>query len=176
MTYGIVKALHIIGFTCWFAGLFYVVRLFIYHTEARAEEGSERLVAQLTIMQTRLWKGITNPAMIFTVGFGLWLASMYGVLTGWLIAKLVLVALLVAYHLMLGRIHRALLDGTSTWRSNTLRGINEVATLFLVSIVFVAVLKDALTLPIIATVLGVFTVLLVGGFLIYRRVRARRAL
>ena len=61
MTYAIVKALHIIAFTCWFAGLFYVVRLFIYHTEAREEPGAERLVEQLALMQTRLWKGITTP-------------------------------------------------------------------------------------------------------------------
>jgi len=175
MTYGIVKALHIIGFTCWFAGLFYVVRLFIYNTEARQEAGTERLVAQLTLMQTRLWRGITNPAMMFTVVFGLALAHLYGVLTGWLIAKLILVALLVAYHVFLGRIHRAILAGTSAWRANTLRMINEVATLFLVAIVFVAVLKNALTLPVIATVLGIFGVLLVGGFLVYQRVRTRRS-
>jgi len=174
MTYGIVKALHIIGFTCWFAGLFYVVRLFIYHTEARQEEGAERLVAQLTLMQTRLWLGITNPAMVFTVVFGLWLAHLYGSFTGWLAVKLALVVLLLGYHHLLGRIHRALLAGTSTWRSKTLRMLNEVATLFLVAIVFVAVLKNGLTLPLIGAVLGIFAVLLVGGFVIYQRVRARR--
>ena len=173
MTYAIVKALHIIGFTCWFAGLFYVVRLFIYHTEARQEPGADRLVEQLSLMQTRLWKGITTPAMIFTVIFGLWLAYLYGNLPGWLTLKLALVLLLLGYHHLLGRIHRALHAGTSTWSSRSLRMINEVATLFLVAIVFVAVLKNALTLPLIAAILGVFSVLLLGGFVIYQRVRGR---
>jgi putative membrane protein len=177
MTYLIVKALHIIGFTCWFAGLFYVVRLFIYNTEARQEAGGERLVEQLTLMQTRLWKGITTPAMIATVTFGLWLAYLYLKLTenlsGWLVLKLALVGLLLGYHHLLGRIHRALINGTSSWSSRSLRMINEVATLFLVTIVFVAVLKNSLTLPLIASVLGVFAVLLVGGFVIYQQVRRR---
>jgi len=173
MTYAIVKALHIIGFTCWFAGLFYVVRLFIYNTEARQEAGGERLVEQLTLMQTRLWKGITTPAMIATVIFGLWLAHLYDNLSGWLVLKLALVGLLLGYHHLLGRIHRGLINGTSTWSSRSLRVINEVATLFLVAIVFVAVLKNSLTLPLIAAILGVFGVLLVGGFVIYQQVRRR---
>jgi len=172
MTYSIVKALHIIGFTCWFAGLFYVVRLFIYNTEAQ-EEGAERLVEQLSLMQRRLWRGITTPAMVFTLIFGLWLVHLYGSLSGWVTIKLSLIALLVAYHHLLGRIHQQVLDRKSQWTSKSLRMLNEVATLFLVAIVFVAVLKDGLTLSIMATVLGVFAVILVGGFVIYQRVQNR---
>ena len=174
MTYAIVKALHIIGFTCWFAGLFYVVRLFIYPTEAREEAGAERLVEQLSLMQRRLWSGITTPAMVATVFFGSWLAFLYGTLSTWLVVKLVLIALLLGYHHLLGRIHKELLAGTSTWSGRSLRMVNEVATLFLVAIVFVAVLKNALTLQLMATVLGVFGVLLVGGFVLYQRVRTAR--
>ena len=146
----------------------------LHHTEAREEPGTERLIQQLTLMQTRLWNGITNPAMVSTVVFGLWLAYLYGSLSTWLIAKLCLVALLLSYHHLLGRIHKALLAGTSTWSPRALRMLNEVATLFLVAIVFVAVLKNALTLQLMAAILGVFTVLLVGGFVIYQRVRAAK--
>ena len=175
MTYGIVKALHIIAFTCWFAGLFYVVRLFIYNTEARDRADNPELIEQLTVMQTRLWRGITNPAMVFTMVFGLWLASMYGGAYGgvptWLLIKFGLLGLLLGYHHLLSHIHRRILDGTSTWTSKSLRMINEVATLFLVSIVFVAVLKNTLTLSLAATILSVFIVLLVGGFWLYQKVR-----
>jgi|TARA_Y100000589_G_C27125627_1_gene618398 putative membrane protein len=175
MTYGIVKALHIIAFTCWFAGLFYVVRLFIYNTEARDRADNPELIEQLTVMQTRLWRGITNPAMVFTMIFGLWLASMYGGAYGgvptWLLIKFGLLGLLLGYHHLLSHIHRRILDGTSTWTSKSLRMINEVATLFLVSIVFVAVLKNTLTLSLAATILAIFIVLLVGGFLLYQKVR-----
>jgi protoporphyrinogen IX oxidase len=173
VTYGIVKALHIIGFTCWFAGLFYVVRLFIYNTEARQEEGAERLVAQLSLMQTRLWKGITNPAMVLTVVFGLWLVHLYGTLSGWVTVKLALVGLLLGYHHLLGRIHRKILNGTSTWSSRALRMLNEGATLFLVAIVFVAVLKNSLTLQLAATIMGVFALLLIGGFVLYQKLRTK---
>ena len=173
MTYTIVKALHIIGFTCWFAGLFYVVRLFIYNTEARQEEGNERLVAQLSLMQTRLWRGITNPAMFGTVVFGVWLVSLYGTLSGWVTVKLVLVAGLLGYHHLLGRIHRVILAGTSTWSSRSLRMLNEVATVFLVAIVFVAVLKNGLTLELAGAVMGVFLVLLIGGFALYQKLRKK---
>ena len=175
MTYGIVKALHIIAFTCWFAGLFYVVRLFIYNTEARDRNDNPELIEQLTVMQRRLWNGITTPAMVFTMIFGLWLAHLYvqsyGGAPTWLIIKLALVGSRVGYHYMLGIIHRRLTDGSSTWSSKSLRMVNEVATLFLVAIVFVAVLKSTLTLSVAATILLVFTVLLVGGFMLYQKVR-----
>ena len=175
MTYGIVKALHIISFTCWFAGLFYVVRLFIYNTEARAKGDNPELIEQLTLMQNRLWRGITNPAMVCTMIFGLWLAHMYAQLYGgvstWLLIKFGLVFSLLGYHHVLSHIHRRIIDGTSSWTSKSLRMINEVATLFLVAIVFVAVLKNTLTLSVAATILSVFIVLLVGGFLIYQKVR-----
>ena len=175
MTYGIVKALHIIAFTCWFAGLFYVVRLFIYNTEAREKPDNELLIAQLSLMQTRLWRGITNPAMVLTLVFGLWLAHLYAQLYGgmstWLIVKLILVGLLVGYHHVLGRIHRKILEGTSSWSSKSLRILNEGATLFLVAIDFVAVLKNGLTLKLAGSILGVFLRLLVGGFLLYQKVR-----
>jgi len=175
MTYNIVKALHIIAFTCWFAGLFYVVRLFIYNTETRAEKGphSAAFTAQFNTMQRRLWYGITWPAMVCTVIFGGWLLTLVGGWVLWLYIKLSLVALLVGYHLFLGHLHRQLVAGTSQWSSRSLRGINEVATMFLVAIVFTAVLKSSLTLQVAAAVFGGFLALLVGGFFLVQRVRNR---
>jgi len=174
--YLVIKALHIIGFTCWFAGLFYAVRLFIYNTEAREREPAARdvLVEQLNTMQHRLWYGITVPAMVFTLVFGFWLLHLYGDLSGWVIAKLVLVVALVGYHHLCQRIHKELVAGTCTWSSRSLRILNEVATVFLVAIVFTASLKHMLTLTLGLKIFGAFVLLLVVGFTFYQRVRAKR--
>jgi len=175
LTYSVFKALHIIAFTCWFAGLFYVVRLFVYNTEARAKNAAHNAAfqAQFNLMQSRLWYGITWPAMVCTVTFGGTLIYMQGALLPWLHLKLTLVALLIGYHFLLGHIHRKLVTGTSTWSSRSLRALNEVATLFLVAIVFTAVLKSSLTFAVAATVMGVFCGLLIGGFLLIQAIRKR---
>lgn len=172
----VAKALHIVFFTAWFAGLFYVVRLFIYNTEAqsRAGEAGEVLREQLTVMQRRLWLGITWPAMVGTLGCGAWLGTLHGWNHPWLHLKLGLVGALVGYHLLCGSIHRQLLAGESSWSSNGLRALNEVATLFLVSIVFLAVFKSGMTLTLALKVLGGFGAVLVLGFVGYRRVRQSR--
>ncbi|MCP4447035.1 MAG: CopD family protein [Myxococcales bacterium] len=145
--YPLAKALHIIGFVCWFAGLFYAIRLFIYWAEAMERPPEERAVLeeQLSIMTRRLWFGITWPSMIATVGFGSWLLYQYKLWSlPWVHIKLTLVALLVAYHLVSHRIYKQLKVGTCTWSSKSLRLWNEVATLFLVAIVYVAVFKQGL--------------------------------
>ncbi len=169
-----IKALHIIAFTAWFAGLFYVVRLFIYNIEAREKGTAEQevLIKQLTLMQRRLWRGITWPAMVATLVFGGWLLSLYGVQSGWIHLKLALVLGLVGYHLLCGSVHRAVIENRCTWTSNQLRALNEVATLFLVCIVFVAVFKSAMTFALGATVVGGFSFFLVSGFWIYKRMRS----
>ena len=97
MDYFTLKALHIIGFTCWFAGLFYVVRLFVYHAEAAAQPPHARdvLWPQLELMQARLWNIITVPAMWVTLGAGLSMLWLKGSLEPWLHVKLGLLALLV---------------------------------------------------------------------------------
>jgi protoporphyrinogen IX oxidase len=148
MGYLFAKALHIVGFVSWFAGLFYIVRLFIYHVEAAARPEPERslLQAQFTLMERRLWLAITVPAMVITVVFGGWLGYTYlsavPLATGaWLLVKLGLVALLLAYHLLCGRIRKQLAAGTCKWTSPQLRMWNELATLLLVAIVMLAVFK-----------------------------------
>lgn len=172
--YPLAKALHIIGFVCWFAGLFYAIRLFIYRVEAleRPPEVREILEEQLAIMTRRLWFGITWPSMIATVGFGLWLLYQYKLWSlPWVHIKLTLVALLVIYHLISHRIYRQLKAGACTWSSKALRLWNEVATLLLVAIVFVAVYKQGLDA--LWGVLGFFgfAIVLMIGIKTYGKIR-----
>jgi len=178
MDYLVVKALHVIGFVCWFAGLFYMVRLFVYDVEASARDEPVRsaLTEQLRLMQRRLWYGITWPSLIATVGAGAWLMVEYiknydGFAT-WLQAKLVLVAGLLIYHLWCGRIRKQLIAGTFTWGSTSLRVWNEGATLFLVGIVFVAILKNTMGIVWGLAGLLVLAIVLMLGIRIYKRIRA----
>jgi protoporphyrinogen IX oxidase len=93
-----VKAFHIVFVASWFAGLFYLPRLFVYHTQAADRISIERF----KVMERRLYFGIMMPGMVLTLVFGLWLWLGYGVSGGWLRAKLALVAVLVAHHFWLG--------------------------------------------------------------------------
>jgi putative membrane protein len=148
--YLLAKGLHVVGFVSWFSGLFYIVRLFIYHVEAADRPEPERgiLSRQFTIMERRLWYAITVPAMVMTLVFGSALAFFYVRMSEgfshvpWLHVKLFLVAALVGYHLICGRIRRQLAAGTCRWTSPRLRQWNEVATLLLVAIVMIAVFKS----------------------------------
>ncbi len=178
MSYLTVKALHIIGFTAWFAGLFYIVRLFVYISEAQTKPATERdiLIPQLQLMARRLWFGITWPAMIGTVGFGVWLLVRYNQFQlGWVHLKLALVAGLVGYHFWCGNLRRGLQNGKCKWKSDTFRVFNEIATLFLVAIVFVAVQKTLLDTAWALGGFACFAVLLTLAVRIYRRIRLARA-
>lgn len=148
MNFETVKALHIIFVVSWFAGLFYIVRLFIYHTEAQGREDSARkiLSEQFQVMERRLWWIITTPAMILTVVFGslmLYLVPAY-LHAGWMHAKLGFVGLLLIYHFVCQKIMSDMSKGKFNWKSNTLRIWNEVATLGLVAIVFIVVYKNSM--------------------------------
>jgi putative membrane protein len=148
--YLLAKGLHIVGFVSWFAGLFYVVRLFIYHVEANDQSEPARTILhqQFAVMERRLWYAITVPAMVMTMIFGTVLAVLYVRMSEgfsqhpWLHAKLALVALLLGYHSVCGGIRRQLAAGTCRWTSPRLRQWNEVATLLLVAIVMVATFKS----------------------------------
>src|ERR1043166_364488 len=96
----VIKSLHIIFMVAWFAGLFYLPRLFVYHSLATDTIGIERF----KVMERRLYRGIMTPSAVLTLAFGLWLWLGYGITGGWLHAKLALVVLLVAHHLFLGRL------------------------------------------------------------------------
>ena len=143
MTFLYLKALHIIFVVTWFAGLFYIVRLFIYHVEAenRPENEKKILQDQYKIMESRLWYGITWPSMILTYILGFWLIyEMYGwELPAWLVLKLSFVFGLTLYHIRCGIIFYQLQHNIVKMSSIALRIWNEVATVFLFAIVFIVV-------------------------------------
>lgn len=148
MAYLVTKALHVIGIVCWFAGLFYVVRLFIYHVEAQDEAPPKReiLTAQFALMARRLWLGITIPSMVLTAATGGWLLTYHPIAQSpWLHLKFALLAALFAYHFHCGWIRKQLVEGKRPLTSTQLRAYNEVATFLLVGIVFAAVSKTVAT-------------------------------
>lgn len=143
--YPYVKALHLVAVVSWFAGLLYIVRLFIYHVESASRPEPERSAfhAQFSLMERRLWNGIATPAMAATAGFGIWLMILVRAWeSSWFHLKAGLLALLIAYHVACGFIRRDLAAGRFRLTSFQLRVWNEIATLLLFAIVFTAVLKS----------------------------------
>jgi putative membrane protein len=143
--YPYLKALHLVFVVSWFAGLLYIVRLYIYHVEAAARPEAERRVleSQFGIMERRLWYAITWPAMILAAFFGSWLMILiHAWEQPWFHLKLGFLALLIGYHLYCGRIRKDLAAGRCRLTSRQLRVWNEVATLLLFAIVFTAVTKS----------------------------------
>jgi putative membrane protein len=143
-----VKAIHIIFVVTWFAGLFYMVRLFIYNREACDKPEVERSVLQqqFSIMMNRLWFIIAWPSCILTIIFGTWMAILFGSLPTWLIVKIGFVIGLLLYHISLHVIYRQQRSGKFNYTSRQLRLWNEVSTLFLVAIVMLVEVKDTLSL------------------------------
>ena len=130
------KALHIIFVTSWFAGLFYLPRLFVNH--AMVEDTATR--ERLALMEMKLYRFMT-PLGILAVGLGLWLWFGYGFAGGWLHAKTLLVVFLIAYHLYCGRLMRAFAEGRNTRSHVWYRYFNEIPVLVLFVVVFLVVLK-----------------------------------
>ena len=140
------KAFHIIGVVVWFAGLFYLVRLFIYHVEAEArpEPAKSILKEQYTLMEKRLYGIITTPGMLVTVVMAI------GILTQvpdmlhdtWLHIKLAFVLVLLGYHFYCRRLMKQLEAGTCGWTGQQLRALNEFPTLLLVIIVMLVIFKN----------------------------------
>jgi putative membrane protein len=170
-----IKALHIVFVVTWFAGLFYIVRLFIYQHEAN-ESGKSDWISQLQLMSKRLWYGITWPSAVLSCIFGpSLLALQYGLdWPMWLSVKLLMVVGLLSYHFVCHRIFKELQQGTYRWNSFKLRIWNEVATLFLIAIVFLVVLKQ--TMSMLWGILGlvIFAVVLMMAIRIYRRIRTQK--
>ncbi|MBC6401352.1 MAG: CopD family protein [Ekhidna sp.] len=177
MSYLYLKALHIIFMTTWFAGLFYIVRLFIYHSEALEKEEPDRsiLSRQLAFMSKKLWFIITWPSAILNLIFGL---SLLIVRPGWLqqpfmYIKLGFVFLLFLYHFACHGIYLQLQKGIAKYSSTQLRVFNEIATIILFAVVFLIVLKNQLswvwgTLGLIS-----FVVILMVAIKLYKRLRER---
>lgn len=159
------KSLHLIGMVAWFAGLFYIVRLFIYHVEAGTKPDPERhiLQSQFQLMEKRLWYFITWPAFLLTLIAGLSMLSTYPMADQpWLHWKLLLVLLLIGYHFYCGHIRKQLLIHPENYSSRNLRFLNEIPTLLLVGIVFLAVTKSVAILPKVYLGLGVFFAIIMG--------------
>ena len=131
------KVLHIISLICWFAGLFYLPRLFIYHVENIQNKESVEIFKK---MELRLLKFIMNPAMIATWIFGIGLIHHVGLDT-WLYVKIFLVIILSGYHMYFGKIRKNLFHNLKSYSSKYLRYTNEIPTLLLVFIVILVVIK-----------------------------------
>jgi putative membrane protein len=133
-----VKALHIVFVVTWFAGLFYLPRLFVYH--AMAEDALSR--ERFKVMERKLYRGIMTPSAALAVGFGLWLwLGWFRGASGWLHAKLALVVLLIAYHVWCGALLRAFAADRNRRSHAWLRWFNEVPVAILFATVLLVVLK-----------------------------------
>ncbi|MCT0252123.1 protoporphyrinogen oxidase HemJ [Synechococcus sp. CS-197] len=140
------KTLHIVGVVVWFAGLFYLVRLFIYHVEAEELEPEVSLAFknQYGLMEKRLANIITTPGMVVAVSMaiGLLVAQPSWLQQGWMHAKLAFVAALLAYHWFCYRLMGQLQAGRCAWSGKQLRALNELPTLLLVIVVMLVVFKS----------------------------------
>jgi protoporphyrinogen IX oxidase len=170
-----IKALHIIFIVNWFSGMFYIVRLFIYNTEAAEKTGPEReiLLAQFRIMIRLLWLVIAWPSAILTLVLGPWIWIMLGNTPRWLAVKLVFVVLLYLYHVSLHILYREQQKGIFRFSSQKLRVWNEVATLLLFIIVFLASVKQAMSWIFgLAGIISLAFVLMLA-IRIYKKVRTK---
>jgi len=159
------------------AGLFYIVRLFIYHVEANDRTDSERITLQrqFEIMQHKLWYIITTPAMAISVLAGIAMISVNPVLLSmnWMLVKLAFVLGLLVYHFLCQNIMNKLKQGIFTWSSTQLRLWNELATIFLVAIVFTVILKSAVDWIYGLTGLVIFSAVIMSAVKIYKYYRLK---
>jgi putative membrane protein len=169
------KALHIIFVVAWFAGLFYMPRLFIYQTEVASKkaDGHLAVVKQLKLMANRLWYIITWPAGLLTTAFAIWLLIINPAYLEmpWMHVKLGLVLLLFFYHGSLQWFYRKLQNDIYPWSGAKLRFYNEAATILLFAIVFTVVFKDTLSWLYGVAGLLALGIALSAGILLYKRAR-----
>ena len=174
-----VKSLHIIFVITWFAGLFYIVRLFIYQTEAedKLQPAKEILQTQFKLMSKRLWYIITWPSSILAGGFGFWMIyqNPYYLLEPWMIVKLAFVLALYFYHGFCHHIFKKLQNDIIKYSAFRLRIFNEIATIILFAIVFLVTLKSAIN-----SVWGVIGIILFGilmmlGIKLYKTIRKNKS-
>ena len=175
MTFLYLKAIHIIFIVTWFAGIFYTPRLFIYITEAHAKPEPEKsvLIRQLLLMTSRLWYGITWPSAVLTLimGTALIVNQPEYLEQSYMQVKLCFVFFLYGYHFSLQYVFTLLKDGKVKYTSQQLRLWNEVATLFLISIVFLIVLKNTLSMVWGIVGLVTFSILILLAIRIYKKLR-----
>lgn len=174
------KGIHIIFVVTWFAGLFYFPRLFIYNTEANDKPEPEKsiLQKQFGIMMKRLWYGITWPSAMLTLVFGLWvlfkspwMEILFQPAGRWMLVKLIFVFFLYLYHFSLHKIYNQQVKGIFRYSSQQLRVWNEVATIFLVAIVMLVVVKQNISALWGVAGLVLFIIVLMSAIRIYKRLR-----
>jgi protoporphyrinogen IX oxidase len=182
MAYQYLKALHIIFVVTWFAGMFYMPRFFIYNTEVvdRKPEIRDALREQFTLMMKRLWYGITWPSAILTLIFGPWVliqsgwwSSLFDPSFRWLLLKLIFVLGLYGYHFSLHYIFKQQCKGIYKYSSQQLRVWNELATIFLIAIVMLVVVKQEMSLVWGLVGLVVFILLLMSAIRLYKYYRKK---
>jgi protoporphyrinogen IX oxidase len=173
MAFLYIKSLHIIFVVTWFAGLFYIVRLFVYFVETDKMEEPTRSIlrTQYKLMQRRLWYGITWPSAIITLILGSTLIFQYGFIPDWLWLKLIFVSGLYAYHFYCHKIFKQHQIGIIGLNSNQLRIFNEVATLFLFAIVFLVILKNSYSWIYGIVGLAILATVLMAGIYVYKKLR-----
>lgn len=175
--YNYIKALHLIFIVTWFAGLFYIPRLFIYHIEATEKPSPDKeiLSNQLKLMTKRLWNIITWPSAIISTIFAIWLLILQPIWLQepWMLVKLVFVVLLFLYHLKSHQIYKQLQRDEVKYTSRFMRIWNEGATLILFAVVFLVILKSAFNW--IFGVIGIIVlgILLMLGIRLYRSIQKK---
>ena len=176
--YQYILAIHIIFVVCWMAGLFYMVRLFIYHTEAQTKPEPDRTILsdQFEIMERKLWHIIATPSMYLVLAAGI---TMLFLAPGWLQQpwlhiKLAFVGGLVVYHFICQNKMNQMRKGVYKWTSTQLRIWNEVATIFLFAIVFLAVLKNAVSWIFGLLGLILLSLILMSAVKIYKYYRIKK--
>ncbi|WP_417854189.1 CopD family protein [Xanthomarina gelatinilytica] len=175
--YNYIKSLHLIFVITWFAGLFYIPRLFVYQIEAFHKQSPEKeiLGKQLKLMSKRLWTIITWPSAILATVFAIWLLVLQPLWLQqpWMHVKLAFVLLLYLYHFKTHLYYRQLQQDVVKTSSNFMRLWNEGATFILFAVVFLVILKSAINW--VFGVVGIFMlgILLMLGFKIYKRMREK---
>ncbi len=175
--YNYIKALHLIFVVTWFAGLFYIPRLFIYHIEASQKRSPEReiLTPQLQLMSKRLWTIITWPSAILCTLFAIILLVLQPALLqqSWMHVKLGFVVLLWVYHIRNHQIFKQLQRDEVKYTSNYMRIWNEGATIILFAVIFLVVLKSAINWVFGVIGIIVLGVILMLGIRLYKRIRGK---
>lgn len=171
-----IKALHIIFVVTWFAGLFYMPRLLVYNAEAAGQPEPARSIlrGQYNLMSKRLWFGITWPSAVLTLILGLSTWYQLGVFPDWLKMKLLFVIGLYGYHLSLHMIAKQQWKGIFKYTGQQLRIWNEVATIFLVAIVMLVVVKENMSVVWGIAGLILFVIVLMSAIKIYKLVRTKK--
>ena len=177
--YNYIKSLHLIFVITWFAGLFYIPRLFVYQIEAFHKPSPEKeiLGKQLKLMAKRLWYIITWPSAILAIVFAIWLIILIPswLQQGWMHVKLTFVVLLIIYHLKTHQFYKQLQRDEVKKTSNFMRIWNEGATFILFAIVFLAILKNAINWVFGVIGIIVLGILLMIGFKLYKNIRNKNS-